>query len=409
MRLLSISAELPPFNFGGYEVGAWRVSYALRDWCGVETYLLTSMRGVETGIHLGEKYCYRLLPRPGYRIVGDQYIPHNDLALVRQQKHLALQLMQEVVELTQPDVVLFWQVFAGSLYSLEIFNYLKQKRIPAYLYSSNIELPWLHVVLPKDLVVAKRWRKLYSYTRMHLGSWRRGQALEIVPLDWSKVAFCSAWLKHKHIELGYPAQPSKCLNWGVDVGAFQPTGLLTMDSTLPLKIVWAGRIYRDKGLHVLIEALKQLPAHSYTLDIYGHEQDKVYAEDLRKQIIGAAMDTFVNFKGFVQMNELRDRMPEYDVFVLSSIWEEPFSLAVLEAAAAGLALVSTLTGGTLEILSEKNALIYDAEDAYQLSSCLKQLSEDPLRLEHLKKLSFETVKNFTLEKMVQEIYTWMFK
>lgn len=412
MKLLSISSELPPFNYGGYEVGAWRVSHALRDLHDVDVHLLTSMRGVETGLHLGEKNCYRLLPRPGSWIVGDKYIPHGDLTIARKQRKLALLTMQEIVDYTQPDAVLFWQVFGfaetcgSSLYSLDIFNYLKTKQIPAYLYSSVPELPLLQLVSPQYLLKTQQIKKLYHWMRYRLAILRQGQGIETVSLDWSKVAFCSEWLKENHIKSGYPAKLGQVIHWGIEV---KPIYQLNFQAKLPLKILWAGRICPAKGLHIVVEALKQLPRESYILDVYGYEEDKLYIENLRTEISKEKLETTVRFQGFIQSEILREKMAEYNIFVLSSIWQEPFSVGLLEAAAAGLVLVSTLTGGTSEILSEQNALIYHPENADELARCLQHLAENLSEVNRYRDLAYHTAQQYSIQRMVDKLYGWLFK
>lgn len=412
MKLLSVSSELPPFNYGGYEVGAWRVSQALQNIHNVDVHLLTSMRGVETGLHLGEKNCYRLLPRPGSWIVGDKYIPHGDLTVARQQRKLALLTMQEIVDYIQPDAVLFWQVFGlskifgSSLYSLDIFNYLKTKQIPAYIYSSVPELPLLQLVSPQYLLKTQQIKNLYRWLRYQFAFLRRGQNIERVSLDWSKVAFCSQWLKDNHLKSGYPADLGQVIHWGIEVKPSYQVNSLTQ---LPLKILWAGRICPAKGLHILVEALKQLPRESYILDIYGHEEDKSYVENLRNEIEKAQLVTTVRFQGFIQSEVLRQKLPEYDIFVLSSIWQEPFSVGLLEAAAAGLVLISTLTGGTPEILSKQNALIYQSENVNELARCLQHLAENLSEVNRYKELAYHTAQQYSLKCMVDKLYGWLFK
>ncbi|MBW4662636.1 MAG: glycosyltransferase family 4 protein [Chroococcus sp. CMT-3BRIN-NPC107] len=412
MKLLSISSELPPFNYGGYEVGAWRVSHALRDLHDVDVHLLTSMRGVETGLHLGEKNCYRLLPRPGCWIAGDRYIAHGDLKIARKQRKLALLTMQEIVDYIKPDAVLFWQVFgfskacSGSLYSLDIFNYLKTKQIPAYLYSSVLELPILQLVSPQYLLETQQIKKLYQWIRYQLVLLRQRQSIETIALDWSKVAFCSEWLKENHLEFGYPAELAQVIHWGIEV---KPSYQINSQTKLPLKILWAGRICPAKGLHIVVEALKQLPRESYILDVYGHEEDKSYVKNLRTEIEKEHLETTVSFQGFIQSETLRQKLAEYDIFILSSIWQEPFSVGLLEAAAAGLVLISTLTGGTSEILSEQNALIYHPENADELASCLQHLAENLNQVNRYKELAYHTAEQYSLQGMVDKLYKWLFK
>jgi glycogen(starch) synthase len=410
MKILSITCELPPFSVGGYEVGVWDTTRLLGEIYNVDVYFLTSMRGVTTGQNLGEKNCYRLLPRPGYHIIGSEYIAHNDLQLTKEQRKLAFQIMCEVVNCIKPDVVIFWQSFFywhtcnGSIYDLRILDKLRNQNIRTYMYMAYWNIPVYQTTTPQYWLSSKNVLQALRQFKFHLNSWKKNMLLEIVSINWKNVAFCSEDLKLHCIQDGHPSQDGKIIYWGINLAEIP---ISHRQINLPLKILWTGRICSDKGLHILIEALAKIPLNTFCLDVYGFVEDSIYFNSIQKNIIKNSLSSNICFKGYIQPTELRKLLNNYDVFVFSSIWREPFSIGLLEALAAGLAIVTTLVGGTSEILSEQNSLPYAAESSDDLADKLNYLIHNPDKVYIYKDLAYKTAQKFQLKQMVKELYEWI--
>jgi glycosyltransferase involved in cell wall biosynthesis len=94
----------------------------------------------------------------------------------------------------------------------------------------------------------------------------------------------------------------------------------------------------------------------------------------------------------------------HDALVLPSIWDEPFSIGLLEAMASGLAVVGTTTGGSREILADGiNALTFSPGDAEALATQIGRLTSADLR-QRLGRAARRTVEErFTLAAMLERI------
>src|SRR5207244_3457215 len=64
---------------------------------------------------------------------------------------------------------------------------------------------------------------------------------------------------------------------------------------LPVRIAFIGRLHPIKGLHILIEAICQLPALPATLDIYGVVQDEKSGQYQRTLVSIAEGDGRIRF------------------------------------------------------------------------------------------------------------------
>jgi glycosyltransferase involved in cell wall biosynthesis len=107
-----------------------------------------------------------------------------------------------------------------------------------------------------------------------------------------------------------------------------------------------GRLTEQKGHDVLLEALAQLKEHFPTTRLFLAGQGP-YEADLASRVSRLGLASHVRFLGI-----RRDRGTLYaamDVFALPSRWEG-LSLALVEAAGAGLPIVATNVGGNPEVV-----------------------------------------------------------
>ncbi|MCC7104105.1 MAG: glycosyltransferase [Chloroflexi bacterium] len=134
-----------------------------------------------------------------------------------------------------------------------------------------------------------------------------------------------------------------------------------------------GRLERQKGLDVLLEAVAMLAPSRASLRLFVAGQGCL-TNELKKQAEALGIADRVRFLGV-----RRDRdvlFGAMDVFVLPSRWEG-LSLALAEAAGAGLPIVATRVGGNEEVVEDgKTALLVPPEDAEALADAIASLSDD---------------------------------
>jgi len=92
----------------------------------------------------------------------------------------------------------------------------------------------------------------------------------------------------------------------------------------------------------------------------------------------------------------------FDVFVLPSI-KEGFPYVLLEAMAAGLPIVSSLVGGTPEIIENgQNGFLILSKNPKILAERIADILDNPELATRLSQTGQEKIKEFSIEKMVQE-------
>ncbi|NTU77229.1 MAG: glycosyltransferase family 4 protein [Alphaproteobacteria bacterium] len=147
------------------------------------------------------------------------------------------------------------------------------------------------------------------------------------------------------------------------------------------ELIFVGRTIRDKGLHLLVEAAeKLLPAFpDWKLVVvggrfFGAGKAEVYENELLHRVVNLGGQGEVT--GYVPHAEAVNRLRHAAIAVLPSLWEEPFLLTAIEAAAAGCAVITTRRGGIPEAMGD-GALYLPEETSYSLAVLLRSLMENP--------------------------------
>jgi glycosyltransferase involved in cell wall biosynthesis len=170
------------------------------------------------------------------------------------------------------------------------------------------------------------------------------------------------------------------------------------------KLLHVGRLDERKGIHVLIDALAQLPQEA-TLDIIGRGDER-YAEQLRAQVARLGLTDRVTF-GVADRLGLRGRYTAADVFVFPVIWEEPLGLVPLEAMACATPVVGTGTGGSGEyLLDGVNSLIVPTENAEATADAIRRLAEDPSLRERLVAGGLRAAAELSLDRYADIVEEW---
>lgn len=116
-------------------------------------------------------------------------------------------------------------------------------------------------------------------------------------------------------------------------------------------ILFAGRLVREKGCHVLLEAFsKILPDHPTARLIVAGDGPELVR--LQKQSADLRISACVTFKGACSNSQTRALMRESWALCVPSLWREPFGFVAVEAQMNGVAVVASNAGGLPEIIRQ---------------------------------------------------------
>ena len=124
------------------------------------------------------------------------------------------------------------------------------------------------------------------------------------------------------------------------------------------KIAAVGRLHRQKGFDLLIEAFALIADRhpAWNLDIFGEGPER---EQLQSLIARHRLSNRVTLRGVV--TEIDLPLHEAGLFVMPSRYEG-FPNALLEAMACGLPCVGTSVGGVPEVLGQDAGLLVPARE-----------------------------------------------
>ncbi len=145
----------------------------------------------------------------------------------------------------------------------------------------------------------------------------------------------------------------------------------------PLRILLVGNVIRRKGLHVLIEALRQLPAEAYRLTVAGRlDMEPEYVIYIQQLIRAAQLQEQVILAGPQQDQDLADLYRDHQLMVLPSAYES-YGIVYVEAQQFGLPVIGTTAGAAREIISHgDNGYLIDPEKPQDLAELLQNLHHD---------------------------------
>lgn len=144
---------------------------------------------------------------------------------------------------------------------------------------------------------------------------------------------------------------------------------LKISKTEPIKLVYFGRIAKEKGIVEFVTKLTACQA-LYSLDIYGSGDEKERLESLiSSHRLGDKVKTF----GVKSHSELMSLLPKYHAMVIPSLWYENAPMSIVEAANAGLCVIGTNIGGVAEMAQLcSNYVLFDP-DNYSVTEILEEL------------------------------------
>lgn len=140
-------------------------------------------------------------------------------------------------------------------------------------------------------------------------------------------------------------------------------------------IVFLGRLVSDKGVDVLLRAIKLLQNEGLTADvtIIGAGPEERNLRDLTRTL---GLDRQVSFVGKITGAALAECLNHYRFMAVPSRWPEPFGVVALEGIACGCVVIGSEAGGLTEAIG-KCGLTFPNGSEQDLAKTLKDLLLHP--------------------------------
>lgn len=409
MKLLFISNMYPPFDMGGYEQWCQEIALLLQQ-KGHDVHILTSRYGVEHGQAVIEENVTRTL---FLETDPFHYKPFDFLLNWQRQQKANQQELHRVLDQLKPDVALVWGMW---LLSHNIPYWLEQQmpdRVAYYLASywpvdNDPHISYWQLAANK---------MIFKIVKEFVNVWIRKnlrQANYPPQLKFKHVASCTKYVHNQLLLTRTISDDAKIIYGGIDPIPFYGEDIrqTTRESSDQLRLLYFGTLREGKGVHTALEALGHLKKRNLLQNIHltflgdGDSDYKTHLFALAKEL---DIEESVNFAGRVPRAEIPYWLNQFDVFLFTSLWPEPFGRTIVEAMAAGLVVIGSDVGGSREIFRHyPENMLYQPGNAEELASQIQRLFEEPELLSRLAKIGPKLVsEQFTLERMANEIEAWL--
>ena len=398
MKLLIVSNLYPPYYRGGYELHcAWVASGLARR--GHDVAVLTSTYGLREAEskhgrtdHMDDVRVYRKLGQYAY---VDSQRPRRPWTFWQARAELAdVRTFRALLALDRPDAVYWWSMNGLSKTLLPV---------PATLGLPDVHcLDDLWMVLEFGLhgeLAGAFWRRLWdgewgpAFARPLLrgfgAAWeqrvlREGISSRELIHRPSHVVFQSKYMEQHYRDAGFRFPSSEVIYGGVKVEDFLAPRVAG-DQDGPLRVLYAGQLSRDRGAHTAIDAVAALAARlrgRITLTVVG-SGDPVYTRELQDAVNKHALQDVVSFRGKVPHAEMPQVYRTHDVLVFTSMRPEGQGFTMVEAMLAGCAVLTTGSGGAMDVAQIAQLPMFAPGNASELARMLARLVGDRSELREI--------------------------
>lgn len=397
LKILVLSSLYPPYYIGGYELGCADVVNGLRE-RGHDVAVLTSTYGIEQPRRDGwvqRSLMIDVQPVSQSSIAKQWHIFRRELHNLRTALHVAHEL--------QPDIIYVWSIQNTSL---ALVRLLQRAGYRAAFFVSDM---WPTHPLTWDSFYCVPRHPVRHLLRRGYGLLLRVQTgfRERMLLHLDHAQFASQHLLDA-VRAEVPAPHAHVIHWGVDTARFfvdrepQP---------LRRRLLYVGQVVPHKGVDTLLRAVALLHTRygdtDLSVSIVGGSIIDNYVAQLQTQARELGISHLLNWVGKLPREELPAIYAEHDILVFPSRWDEPFSITVVEALAAGLVVVASATGGTPEIIEhEHTGMLFARDDHAACAEHIDRVLGDVELALRLRSNAQHAVRNrFTLATMIDQIET----
>jgi glycosyltransferase involved in cell wall biosynthesis len=255
-------------------------------------------------------------------------------------------------------------------YDFLLKKIIKEHGTPDIIYSHYLTTSYVATLLKKKwnipLVAIEHWSEI---NKDKLNSWVK----KVGQLTYNNV--------DRLISVSLSLQDRIVQHFGVNslvihnmVGAdfFNQKNKFNFDGKI--RFVTTGRLVYGKGFDLLPRAFAKLnlPKEKWEMNIIGGGEEY---DNLQKQINELNLQDNIHLLGQKTKAEVVDILKISNAFILPSRAEN-FSVAVLEALACGLPVISSICGGIRECIFDFNGLLFPVDDVDALADAIKYMFDN---------------------------------
>jgi glycosyltransferase involved in cell wall biosynthesis len=197
------------------------------------------------------------------------------------------------------------------------------------------------------------------------------------------------------------------IRMGVNTEQFFPVAREVVENEL--RLITVARLAPAKGHSVALQAIKklkeQMPSLKVNYTIVGEGEIR---EQIAHDITTLGLQQQAQLVGTAGEDEVARYLQAADVFILPSVGlGEAAPVSVMEAMASGLAVISSIIGGTPEMIEDGvDGFLFERGDVERLTEILMTLARDPeLRKKIGAAARLKAESQFTAKGFAQQFYS----
>jgi len=176
----------------------------------------------------------------------------------------------------------------------------------------------------------------------------------------------SEFVKNEAIKFSWPAEKISVLLNFVDCSE-------ELTSNKEDYLLYYGRLSNEKGVDLLLRALKQLPESRLKIVGIGLEE-----ENLKKLSKKYKLENQVEFLGFKFGAELDSLISSAKAVIIPSRWPENMPFTLLESLSMGTPVIAARVGGLPEVIKDgENGFLFESENVDDLVAKINLLDQLP--------------------------------
>ena len=196
----------------------------------------------------------------------------------------------------------------------------------------------------------------------------------------SFVAVSDYYAGHMAQYLGIPGAKMHVVPLGVSPDTFTPA---SDRASAPFTLGYLGRIAPEKGVHLLVDAYRNLRERGALagcrIEVAGYlgGEHLSYWQSIEREVKAWGLDGEIQYRGELDLGEKVRFLQSLDLFVVPATYDDPKGMSLIEAMACGVPVVAARRGSYTELLERTGGGVLVApDDLPALEETMRALVDD---------------------------------
>jgi glycosyltransferase involved in cell wall biosynthesis len=196
----------------------------------------------------------------------------------------------------------------------------------------------------------------------------------------SFVAVSDYYAGHMAQYLGIPGAKMRVVPLGVSPDTYTPA---SDRASASFTLGYLGRIAPEKGLHLLVDAYRNLRERGALtgcrIEVAGYlgGEHVSYWKSIEREVKAWGLEGEIHYRGELDLGEKVRFLQSLDLFVVPATYDDPKGMSLIEAMACGVPVVAARRGSYTELLERTGGgVLVTPDDLPALEETLKALVDD---------------------------------